>query len=240
MGYKKQQKKWIKKHDVQVGDFVMHASKGILEIKKIDDYIIVINNESKLPNYPYYHANYMLCKKITDLKELAPFYVEIESEEQSRKSQEICFSHGIEKDFNNDFRIGTLEIRAKEGDLIRCIQYNDICGPWNFPNKENTRRLTYEQLLRFEKKPEEKEPKYGLYNENAFKDVINIAMNSTYFTADCLKKETCGDWIPNKENIQFSELLKEQDKVNNDLYKNCRVPVTYGEWLNKIGKRVEV
>lgn len=234
MSYTKKQKKWIKKHDVQVGDFVMHASKGIVEIKKINDYIIVINNESKLPNYPYYHANYMLCKKVTDLKELAPFYIEIENGEQSRKAQEICFSHGIEKD---EFHSGTLFIRNRNC-KIYCLQFSGTY--YNFYEREESRQLTYEQLLRFEKKPEEKEPKYGLYNENAFKDVINIAMNSTYFTADCLKKETCGDWIPNKENIQFSELLKEQDKVNNDLYKNCRVPVTYGEWLNKIGKRVEV
>jgi len=166
MSYAKKQKKWIKKHDVKVGDFVnvfkqsgkdwvnrMNDSVGkIYEVVAFDDPNIFIILKS---GFGYSRKS---LKKVTDLKELAPFYVEIENEEQSRKAQEICFSHGIEKDFNNDFRIGTLEIRAKEGDLIRCIQYNDICGPWNFPNKENTRQLTYDKILRFENKQEEKEP----------------------------------------------------------------------------------
>jgi len=153
MGYKKQQKKWIKKHDVQVGDFVK-------VIKQSEDDLIEDQKNSigKIFNVTSFDKTNMLIilgngfgysrkeiKKITDLKEIAPFYVEIESEKQSMIAQEICFSHGIEKD---EFQSGTLFIRNRNC-KIYCLQFS---GPYyNFQEREESRQLTYDQILRFEK-----------------------------------------------------------------------------------------
>jgi hypothetical protein len=187
MSYAKKQKKWIKKHDVKIGDFV-RVIKEVNEIidnkedeeelkqqicnsyfcrwihdgmdNSIGKIFKIIGfsgdgfNSIKLENEWCYSRKSLL--KITDLKELAPFYIEIESEEQSKKVQEICFSHGIE------WKCSLNQIIHLKSKLIFC--YNNELDAYIIKKEfydvydcKKFRQLTYDQLLRFEKKQEKKE-----------------------------------------------------------------------------------
>jgi hypothetical protein len=133
MGYANEQKKWVKKHDVRFGDFVR---------------VISNNNIYQIINFYWdciwlsdgFRYNHDKLQKITDLKELAPFYIEIKNEEQFIKVLNIMLYYELGDDAH----------LCRE---IECpTNYNYKGGFWSIG-----RQLTYEQILRFEKKQEEKE-----------------------------------------------------------------------------------
>jgi len=185
MSYAKKQKKWIKKHDVRVGDFVkvvkragsdwvdyMNDSVGeIYDVIAFDDpnMFIILKD-----GFGYSKKS---LKKITDLKEIAPFYVKIESKEQFKRVLNIMLSYGL----------------GDEKDLIENFMFPSNYGSdGNFKiqtERDVLRELTYEQLLRFEKKQEEKEVDKYIYLVYEGKLGHNGFLSNIYCDKKNLKRE---------------------------------------------------
>jgi len=162
MSYKKKQKKWIKKHDVKVGDFVKVVKKynsgscfwvpnymnsSIGKIFKVIGFSGDGFNSIKLENEWCYSRKSL--KKITDLKEIVPFYVECGNLKEKEKTIDILKNHYIFRSGllsnNEHLKISVFSREEKE------IKFTDFPVSHKHYSQEKDRKLTYEQLLRFEK-----------------------------------------------------------------------------------------
>lgn len=162
MSYKKKQEKWIKKHDVKVGDFVKVVKKynsgscfwvpnymnsSIGKIFKVIGFSGDGFNSIKLENECCYSRKSL--KKITDLKELVPFYVECGNLKEKEKTIDILKNHYIFRSGhlsnNEHLKISVFSREEKE------IKFTDFPVSHKHYSQEKDRKLTYEQLQRFEK-----------------------------------------------------------------------------------------